>query len=192
MMMHIDVSSVLRQTVSCELYSNLVTRPTGAAVRAQIEALLADSRELSLTVIDFSHVGMIDFSCADEVVAKLLLRSVSTERGGREAYFLFRGVTDHHWDAIEQVLERHRLALVLETDDGAARIMGAVEDDERDAWQKVYELGRTAPAELASVLGGDETGARTVLDELHRRRLVMRTEEGYVAVGGLGGGVRHD
>ena len=83
MMMHIDLSSVLRQTVSCELYSNLVTRPTGAAVRAQIEALLADARERSLTVIDFSHVGMIDFSCADEVVAKLLLRYVSTERGGR-------------------------------------------------------------------------------------------------------------
>ncbi|HET9798724.1 MAG TPA: hypothetical protein VFP90_12065 [Gemmatimonadaceae bacterium] len=190
--MHIDVSSVLRQTVSCELYSNLVTRPTGAAVRAQIEALLADSRERSLTVIDFSHVGMIDFSCADEVVAKLLLRSVSTERGGREAYFLFRGVTDHHWDAIEQVLERHRLALVLEMDDGAARIMGALEDGERDAWQKIYELGRTAPAEFASVLGGDESGARMVLDALHRRRLVMRIDEGYVAVGGLGGGVRHD
>ncbi|HTK49371.1 MAG TPA: hypothetical protein VL328_15440 [Gemmatimonadaceae bacterium] len=192
MMMHIDVSSVLRQTVSCELYSNLVTRPTGAAVRAQIEALLADSRERSLTVIDFSHVGMIDFSCADEVVAKLLLRSVATERGGREAYFLFRGVTDHHWDPIEQVLERHRLALVLETDDGVARIVGMVDDEERDAWQKVYELGRTAPAELASVLGGDETGARTMLDGLHRRRLVMRTDQGYVAVGGLGGGVRHD
>ena len=77
MMMHIDLSSVLRQTLSCELYSNLVTRPTGAAVRTQIEALLADSRERSLTVIDFSHVGMIDFSCADEVVAKLLLRYVA-------------------------------------------------------------------------------------------------------------------
>ena len=192
MMMHIDVSSVLRQTVSCELYSNLVTRPTGAAVRAQIEALLADARERSLTVIDFSHVGMIDFSCADEVVAKLLLQSTSSERGGREAYFLFRGVTDHHWDAIEQVLERHRLALVLEMDDGAARIMGALEDGERDAWQKIYELGRTAPAEFASVLGGDESGARMVLDALHRRRLVMRIDEGYVAVGGLGGGVRHD
>jgi hypothetical protein len=31
-----------------------------------------------------------------------------------------------------------------------------------------------------------------MLDTLHRRRLVMRTDEGYVAVGGLGGGVRHD
>jgi hypothetical protein len=190
MMMHIDLSSVLRQTVSCELYSNLVTRPTGAAVRAQIEALLADARERSLTVIDFSHVGMIDFSCADEVVAKLLLQSVSSERGGREAYFLFRGVTDDHWDAIETVLERHRLALVLETDDGAARIVGIVGDGERAAWEKVYELGRTVPADLATALGADESDAVEVLDTLHRRRLVMRTEEGYIAVGGIG--IGHD
>ena len=189
MMMHIDVSSVLRQTVSCELYSNLVTRPTGAAVRTQIEALLADSRERSLTVIDFSHVGLIDFSCADEVIAKLLLRYASTERIEREAYFLFRGVTDDHWDAIETVLERHALALVLETDDGA-RVVGIVDDGERAAWEKVYELGRTAPADLASALGGRESDALAVLDALHRRRLVMRTDEGYIAVGGIG--IRHD
>jgi hypothetical protein len=187
--MHIDVSSVLRQTVSCELYSNLVTRPTGAAVRTQIEALLADSRERSLTVIDFSHVGMIDFSCADEVIAKLLLRYASAERMEREAYFLFRGVTDDHWDAIETVLERHGLALVLETDDGA-RVVGIVDDGERAAWEKVYELGRTAPADLASALGGRESDAEAVLDALHRRRLVMRTDEGYIAVGGIG--IRHD
>ena len=192
MMMHIDLSSVLRQTVSCELYSNLVTRPTGAAVRAQIEALLADARERSLTVIDFSHVGMIDFSCADEVVAKLLLQTTSSggERGEREAYFLFRGVTDDHWDAIETVLERHRLALVLETDDGAARIVGIVGDGERAAWEKVYELGRTVPADLATALGAEESDAVEVLDTLHRRRLVMRTEEGYIAVGGIG--IGHD
>jgi hypothetical protein len=189
MMMHIDLSSVLRQTLSCELYSNLVTRPTGAAVRTQIEALLADARERSLTVIDFSHVGMIDFSCADEVVAKLLLRYVAAERVEREAYFLFRGVTDDHWDAIETVLERHGLALVLETEDGA-RIVGIVNDGERAAWEKVYELGRTGAADLASALGSDESDAEAVLHALHRRRLVMRTEDGYVAVGCIG--VRHD
>ncbi len=189
MMMHIDVSTVLRQTVSCELYSNLVTRPTGAAVRTQIEALLADSRERSLTVIDFSHVGMIDFSCADEVIAKLLLRYANAERAEREAYFLFRGVTDDHWDAIETVLERHGLALVLETDDGA-RVVGMVDDGERVAWEKVLELGRTGPADLASALGTQEAECEAVLDTLHRRRLVMRTDEGYIAVGGIG--VRHD
>ena len=184
-MMHIDVSSVLRQTLSCELYSNLVTRPTGAAVRTQIEALLADSLERSLTVIDFSHVGMIDFSCADEVIAKLLLRYVSVERSDREAYFLFRGVTDDHWDAIEHVLERHGLALVMETDDGA-RVVGIVNDGERVAWEKVYELGRTQPAELANALGSGADDAARVLDGLHRRRLLMRVDDGYVCVGGLG------
>ena len=185
MMMHIDVSSVLRQTLSCELYSNLVTRPTGAAVRTQIEALLADSRERSLTVIDFSHVGMIDFSCADEVVAKLLLRYVAAERADREAYFLFRGVTDDHWDAIEAVLERHGLALVMETDDGV-RVVGKVDDGERRAWEKVYELGRTVPADLASALGAAPADCARLLDGLHRRRLLMRLDDGYIAVGGLG------
>ena len=189
MMMHIDVSSVLRQTVSCELYSNLVTRPTGAAVRTQIEALLADSRERSLTVIDFSHVGMIDFSCADEVIAKLLLRYVAAEREDREAYFLFRGVTDDHWDAIETVLERHGLALVLETEDGA-KVVGTVDDGERVVWEKVLELGRTGPADLASALGTHEAECEAALDALHRRRLLMRTDEGYIAVGGIG--IRHD
>ncbi len=189
MMMHIDVSSVLRQTLSCELYSNLVTRPTGAAVRTQIEALLADARERSLTVIDFSHVGMIDFSCADEVVAKLLLRYATAESQGREAYFLFRGVSDDHWDAIEAVLERHGLALVLETaDGGGARIVGEVDDRELTAWNKVYELGRAAPADLASALGAEPDDAARVLAGLHRRRLVMRLDDDdYVAVGGLSG-----
>jgi hypothetical protein len=186
MMMHIDVSSMLRQTLSCELYSNLVTRPTGAAVRAQIEALLADARERSLTVIDFSHVGMIDFSCADEVIAKLLLRYTPAERTDREAYFLFRGVTDDHWDAIEAVLERHALALVLEGGAGErARVVGTVNDRERVAWDKVCELGRTAPADLASAIGARPDDAARVLDGLHRRRLVMRFDEDYVAVGGL-------
>ncbi len=186
MMMHIDVSSVLRQTLSCELYSNLVTRPTGAAVRTQIEALLADSRERTLTVIDFSHVGMIDFSCADEVVAKLLLRYVAEEREHREAYFLFRGVTEDHWDAIEAVLERHRLALVLETaEGGGAHIGGIVDERERLAWNTVYELGRTAAADLVTALGSPPDDCARVLDALHRRRLLMRLDDDYVAVGGL-------
>jgi hypothetical protein len=184
-MNHIDVSHVLRQTLSCELFSNLVTRPTGAAVRTQIEALVADSRERTLTVIDFSHVGMIDYSCADEVVAKLLLHYVAEERQDREAYFVFRGVSEDHWDAIETVLERHRLALVLEQDNGV-RIVGKVNDGERRVWEKVYELGRALPADLATALGSATDDTEQVCVSLHRRRLLMRLDDAYVAVGGMG------
>jgi hypothetical protein len=137
-------------------------------------------------VIDFSHVGMIDFSCADEVVAKLLLRYVPGERGNREAYFLFRGVTEDHWDAIEAVLERHSLALVLESADGTgAHVGGIVDDRERIAWNKVYELGRAAPADVASALGSPRSDCERLLETLHRRRLLMRLEDEYIAVGGL-------
>src|SRR4051812_960037 len=112
---HIDISTVLRQTVACDLYSNLVTRPTGAAVRRQIEIMLDGVEDRSLTVIDLTHVSMLDFSCADEVIAKLVL-PYCEQNGKHDAYFLFRGVTDDHWEAIESVLNRHGLALILEND----------------------------------------------------------------------------
>ena len=181
MMNHIDVSSVLRQTLACDLYSNLVTRSTGAAVRTQIEQLVSESRERALTVIDFSQVSMIDFSCADEIVAKLLMRYASDD-APQNAYFVFRGVSDDHWDAIEAVLERRGLALVLEHD-GLVRAVGVLSDDERRAWEATYRIGPADPDEVATATGTDAMQAREALDALCRRRLVMQIDGQYVAVG---------
>jgi hypothetical protein len=182
---HIDLSTVLRQTVSCELYSNLVTRPTGAAVRTEIERLVAEMRERSLTIIDFSHVSMIDFSCADEVVAKLLLRYCA-DRPPRDAYFLFRGLSDHHWDAIEAVLERHGLALAIEQEDGV-HVVGVLPDDERRAWETLDRVGQAVPSTLADLLDRAPDDVERSLAELWRRRLVMKVDDGWVAVGGYRG-----
>ena len=184
MMQHIDVSTVLQTTVGAQLYSNLVTRPTGAAVRQQIRALLTDGRpahERSLAVIDFSHVRMIDFSCADEVVAKLLLEYCEAEEPPRDDYFIFRGVSEEHLDAIEAVLERHSLALLIEDEDGV-RPHGVLSDLERDAWHAVVRMGAVTAVELASALGVSFESAERVLDVLHRMRLVMRVDTAYAAV----------
>lgn len=174
---HIDLGSVLRQTLSANLYSNLVTRPTGRAVRSQIELML-QSTARSLTVIDFSHVSMIDFSCADEVIAKLLMQA----EPDREAYFIFRGMTDDHWHAIEQVLERHGLALVAERD-GVVELMGVLDDREVRAWEAVRRRGRAAAGELAGDLGEPESSVRVALDGMWRRRLIMRHGDSYMPVG---------
>src|ERR1044071_3064417 len=131
-MPHIDLSSVLRDTISCELYSNLVTRPTGAAVRGAIEEILAQGSGRDLTVIDLSQVSMIDFSCADEVIAKLVMRYAADDAPA-EVYFVFKGIGDDHWIAVEAVLERHGLAVVLETGDGYA-LAGPVSASEIRAW----------------------------------------------------------
>lgn len=185
MMHHIDVSSVLRQTLACDLYSNLVTRSTGAAVRTQIELLVSESRHQgdagALTVIDFSQVSMIDFSCADEIVAKLLMRYASDD-APQDAYFVFRGVSDDHWDAIEAVLERHDLALVVEHD-GRVRVMGVLSEDERRAWEAIYRIGPADAQDVAIETGTDASHAREALDALCRRRLAMQADGQFVAVG---------
>jgi hypothetical protein len=179
---HIDVSSMLRKSV-CELYSNLVTRPTGAAVRCEIEQELDRIGDRALTVIDFSHVGLLDFSCADEIVAKLLLQYVSVDAPRREVYFLFRGISESHMEAIEAVLERHKLALVTEHSDGESRLAGIIDLQERRAWETIAQLGAGASADVADAIGLSRDDAERTLDKLWRRRLLIRHDHGYVAVG---------
>jgi hypothetical protein len=200
-MKHIDLGTVLRRTV-CDLYSDLVTRPTGAAVRNGIERQLAEIGERTLTVIDFSHVGLLDYSCADEIVAKLMIRHCADlpkppaahdepsagavrERECHDAYFLFRGVRDSHLDAIETVLERHGLAIVAQVDDGSVVLVGEVGESERRAWEALQRLGRAAPAELARELELDAAQTAHVLDSLCRRRLAMRFNQQYIALGAI-------
>lgn len=186
MITHIDVCSLLRRT-ECGLYSNLVTRPTGAAVRSEIEHLLRDGGatrgQRTLTVIDFSNVGLLDFSCADEIIAKLLLRE--QPEGGGEGYFVFRGIHDHHLDAIEHVLERHRLAMVAEESGGEPRLVGIVAESEDAVWRALRRRGPGSAAELAAETGLGIDEARAILEGLCHRKLAMRVEGTFLAVGGL-------
>jgi anti-anti-sigma regulatory factor len=111
----IDVHEVLQRQVS-GVYADLVTRPTGRAVREEIERTIAGV-EARVTVIDFTHVGCVDYSCADEIVAKLL-------RDAR-VILLLRGINDGHREAIEHVVRSAGLAVVLEGADGSLDVLGS-------------------------------------------------------------------
>ncbi len=180
MIYHISISSVLRKNV-CDLYTNLVTRPTGVAVRQAIEAALAEQPEPNVTVIDFAHVKMLDFSCADEVVGKLL-DLYQNAKAQPQRYFLIRGVHDGHLEAIEAVLERYDLAVIVEDEDGRLRLVGSLEEPARRAWQLVNTHGRVQPQEVERELGAPAERACEVLDWLSARRLVMRRDDGYVSL----------
>lgn len=179
MINHIDVSSVLKTSVS-EFYTNLVTRPTGVAVRSQIEHQLDQLGERALTVLDFSHVGLMDLSCADEIVAKLLLHYVEAEQNSREVYFLFRGINESHRYAIETVLERHGLALVSQLADGEAVLVGTTDGIERQIWDAICKLGAAQPEDLASETGMGCEAAKNALNALWKRRLVMCSDGAYL------------
>ena len=62
MIQTIHIGHLLRETVASP-YRNLVTRPTGAAIRTRIREALATSDCLT-ALLDFSEVELLDFSCA--------------------------------------------------------------------------------------------------------------------------------
>ncbi|MGH7673453.1 MAG: hypothetical protein ACREMC_11200 [Gemmatimonadales bacterium] len=111
----IKVHAVLQQSVA-GFYADLVTRPTGRAVRENIERDLLTG---TIAVLDFTGVGCLDYSCADEIVAKLVREKVRV--------LLLRCLSDGHREAIEPVLQGHGLAAIAERADGTLDVLGARE-----------------------------------------------------------------
>lgn len=179
MIAEIDVRAVLSRSV-CEFHNDLVTRSTGRAVRSGIEAHLQEHPDVTVVVLDFSAVRVLDCSCADEVVAQLLLRSEPAAAEGRLTYFLVRGLDEVHADQIDEVLRRHGLTLVAEERGGAKRLLGWATDLMRTAWASVVSHGSALPEDLASELAWPVDDARRALDELAGHRLVMRADAHYL------------
>ena len=181
--MPLDLRMVLARA-ECDLYSNLVTRATGRAVRGQLETMLREMSGQRLAVLDFTHVGVLDFSCADEIVAQLLLRfgaglPAHAPASESPSYFMFRGLADAHLEALEPVLERHGLALVAESPDGSMQLVGMVEPEEHSAWQLVHESGGGHAVAIATFAGDRSIDLHERLVALARRRLVIETPAGF-------------
>ena len=117
MIRSIDVSAVLHQAVRAT-YADLVTRATGRAVREHIEQEYG-AEPAAVTRMDFGGVRCIDYSCADEIVAKLLRDRIHV--------LLLRGCSEAHLEALTPVLEGHGLAVILERDDGTLDGLGSRE-----------------------------------------------------------------
>ena len=172
--MAIDLSRLHRRTLT-SFYSNLVTRPTGRAVRMGVESQLAEldpADRASLSVLDFSQVQVLDYSCADEVVAKLLLRYMRDDRPA-DAFFLARGLHEHHLEAVEAVLERHNLLMVTEEERGPTRLLGPSSPAERACWAAVALRGQTTVADVVEQTQLPEPTVRPTLARLLAQRVLV-------------------
>jgi len=167
--LRIDVGGLARRSVA-SLYAHLVTRPTGRAVRLAIESQLAEAAEPSLSLVDFSQVTILDFSCADEVVARLLRRYLEPGRP-RDAFFVFRGIQEWHREPIQVVLERQDLAAVAQGADGNLCLLGTVSEAEDRVWRTVEDAGSIPAAEADGTDRGPDV--RATLGTLIRRRLIF-------------------
>ena len=167
----IDLRIILGETVSA-MYGDLVTRPTGHAVRCGVEQVLAEYDGEQVAVIDFTSVRLLDLSCADEIVAKLLLQH------GHTRPFLLRGISEDHQDALEPVLERRGLAAVARDRTGQLRLLGKIGHRVRVVLTMLAERGSAEVKDVADRLAVSTATAREVCDELLERHLAMEDAAG--------------
>ena len=174
MIQTIRIGHLLREAVAAP-YRNLVTRPTGAAVRTRIEETLARSNCMT-ALLDFSGIELVDLSCADEVVAKLLLAAEPC--AGR--YVMLQGLREDQHEAIEHVLRHHRLAVAaMPPDSLEPRLLGWVRTDARQAFACVCDRGPVAVPDICRALRWPEPRAREALRDLAIHRLVRPVGELY-------------
>ena len=164
----IDLCPMLREAVSTS-YNHLVTRPTGMSLRQRIEERIGANPHPT-TQLDFGSIGLLDYSCADEIVAKLLLNATDD----RPRFLVLVNVSDTHGEAIGHVLETHRLTVIAVPDDGSpAAMLGWRTPDMLAAFEAVQQLGAGDSGRVADSLGWTLERAADALQSLALRRLVQ-------------------
>jgi hypothetical protein len=155
--------------------SNLVTRETGRVIREAIESRLEREPEGTVVAMDFSHVGIIDFSCADEIISKLLARLQGAEYGDK--YVVLQGLTPTHEENIAVALERKKLAILVSRADGSWRLLGSLNPYLNEALQFVMQQREITARDLADDTQVEISLASTKLLNLFKARLVQRSSE---------------
>jgi hypothetical protein len=155
--------------------NNLVTRPSGEKIRARIERDLEREPESSVVALDFSKIGVIDYSCADEVVAKLVSRLLSGEYDDK--YLLLTGLNENQRENIEVALERKDLAIMAEMKDGERAVLGSLNNYLKDTLDFISKKKKVTSRELADAKKLEPNTSGTRLLNLYKKRLVKRVGE---------------
>lgn len=155
--------------------SDLVTRASGQIIRERIERDIGKEKNGAVITLDFSKVGIIDYSCADEVVAKLISRLLSGEYGDK--YIVLTGLNENQKENIEVALERKELAVMAEMRNGKNILIGSLNNYLKETLNFILKKGKITAKELSDAMKLEMNTSGTRLLNLYKKRLVKRIEE---------------
>ncbi|MCX5798089.1 MAG: STAS-like domain-containing protein [Proteobacteria bacterium] len=155
--------------------NDLVTRSTGQTIRDRIERDIAKEKDGAVIAIDFSGIGVIDYSCADEIVAKLISRLISGEYGDK--YIVLTGLNENQKENIEVALERKVLAVIAEIRGNGKVLIGSLNNYLIETHNLIFEKGSVTANDLSDTLKLPANTSGTRLLNLHKKRLVKRVPE---------------
>ncbi|MCL4469447.1 MAG: STAS-like domain-containing protein [Deltaproteobacteria bacterium] len=155
--------------------SDLVTRPSGQAIRERIERDIAKEKRGEIIALDFSKIGIVDYSCADEVVAKLISRLWAGEYGDR--YVVLTGLNENQKENIEVALERKDLAIIAEMQDKEKILVGTLNNYLKETLNLIIKKGRITAKELSDEMELESNTSGMRLLNLYKKRLVKRIDK---------------
>jgi len=169
-----DLSKLLKEELG-NGSKDLVTRPSGQAIRERIERDIKQELVGAVISLDFSKIGVIDYSCADEIVTKLVSRLLAGEYGDR--YLLLTGLSENQKENIEVALERKDLAIVAELRDGKRVVLGELNNYLKDTLDFIVKKKKATSKDLSDARKLEANTSGTRLLNLSKKRLVKRVEE---------------
>lgn len=155
--------------------SDLVTRQSGQVIRERIKRDIEKEKDGEVIALDFSKIGVIDYSCADEIVAKLISRLLSNEYGDK--YILLAGLNDNQKENIEVALERKDLAVMADMKNGKKILLGNLNNYLKETLELIVKKGKITAKELSEIMKLEANTSGTRLLNLHKKRLVKRIDE---------------
>jgi hypothetical protein len=148
-------------------------RARGVRIREALEKILGGEKEALRVVLDFTGMGSIDFSWADEVVAKMISRLWSGEYG--EKFLVLKNINASQAENIGVALERKKLA-ILTTGPEGWRIIGSLNNYLIHTLNRVMQKRQLTLRELSEEEGIEMNTGGTRLLNLYKKRLVVRVE----------------
>ena len=148
-------------------------RSRGVRIREGLERILGEEKGSLCIVLDFSGMGSIDFSWADEVVAKMISRLWSGEYG--EKFLVLKNLSPSQTENIGVALERKKLA-VLTTGAEEWQLIGSLNNYLIHTLTRVMKRRQLTLRELSEEEGIEMNTSGTRLLNLYKKRLVVRVE----------------
>jgi hypothetical protein len=155
--------------------SDLVTRPSGQVIRERVERDIEREEDGTVVALDFSNIGIVDYSCADEIVAKLVSRLLGNEYGDK--YLILTGLNDNQKENIEVALERKDLPVMAEMRNGERVLIGNLNNYLKETLRIIEEKNKITARDLSEIeeIGANTSGTRLL--NLHKKRLVIKRDE---------------
>ena len=160
-------------------------RPAGENIREQVIAQLKSNPLDSIMPIDFGQVQFMDYSCADELVCKLVRRVMIRDFG--ERYILISGVNEIVKENLTAALKERGLVVSGVDEKNQVILYGEISQEMRDTYMFVVAKETFTARDLAEsglVVENKINSASNRISNLDDMALVRKVNQENIGGGG--------